>query len=122
MGGEKQVVQRIDLGLKIQTYPKFAIVQYDKKSAPLSKHWATLHMLFSLMSLITTSMGHCVMDGWSCWSSLSQRDVVWGRTVEPRQILQLTTSSARQIGTCSVEMAFETSTTKNLFLCAVIST
>ncbi|KAK7837075.1 putative disease resistance protein rga4 [Quercus suber] len=30
---------------------------------------------------------------------------------------ELTTSSARQIGACSVEMAFETSTTKNLFRC-----
>ena len=29
-------MQRIDLGLKIQTYPKFAIVQYDKKSVVIT--------------------------------------------------------------------------------------
>nr|POF04348.1 hypothetical protein CFP56_38581 [Quercus suber] len=84
-------------GSKFRPYSKTAIMQYDKNSE-------------------------------SSWSSLSQRDVVWVRTVEPRQkdltplAAQLTTSSARQIGACFVEMAFETSTTKNLFRCAVIST
>ena len=66
--------------LKPQSLVQLFVVQ------PLSKHWVTLHMFFSLMSLITTSMGHCVMDGQSSWSSLSQRDVVWIRTVEPQQV------------------------------------
>ena len=29
-------MQRIDLGSKIQTYPKFAILQYDKKSVVIT--------------------------------------------------------------------------------------
>nr|POF04349.1 hypothetical protein CFP56_38581 [Quercus suber] len=96
-------------GSKFRPYSKTAIMQYDKNSEPLSKHWATLHTLFSLMSLITKN----------CWcpkySNLDQKDLT-------PLAAQLTTSSARQIGACFVEMAFETSTTKNLFRCAVIST
>ncbi|KAF3949522.1 hypothetical protein CMV_024618 [Castanea mollissima] len=52
-GGEKQVVQ------------------------PLSKHWATLHMFFSLMSLITSkrrSFIKCPKDGVTCCKAMQRKE------------------------------------------------
>ncbi|KAF3949521.1 hypothetical protein CMV_024618 [Castanea mollissima] len=55
-GGEKQVVQ------------------------PLSKHWATLHMFFSLMSLITSkrrSFIKCPKDGVTCCKAMQSSMLSW---------------------------------------------